>query len=51
MAPEQITRMEKDITDKYAAGFETLYNKLIAAGKLYAGKHKINVRWDVRTRP
>ena len=48
---EQITKMEKEITDKYEAGFEILHNKLISAGKLYAAKHKINVRWDVRTRP
>ena len=50
-AAEQITQMEKNITDKYAAGFETLHNKLISAGKLYAEKYKINVRWDVCTRP
>jgi hypothetical protein len=50
-SPEQISKIETAINEKYAAKFEELYTTLIDAGKIYAEKHNINVRWDVRTRP
>jgi len=50
-SPAEISRMEKEIYDHHAANFETLYAALIDAGKVYAEKYNINVRWDVRTRP
>jgi hypothetical protein len=50
-SPAEISRMEKEIYDHHAANFEALYTALIDAGKDYAVKFNINVRWDVRTRP
>lgn len=44
---EQIDAMTKRIHDTYYKGFEERTNALIAAGKVYAAKHNINVRWDV----
>lgn len=43
---EQIEALQKSIHDSYASRFEALYAKLIAAGKPYAAKHNINVRWS-----
>ena len=39
------------ITAKYGAGYGALSDRLITAGKAYATKHDIKVRWDVRTSP
>ena len=50
-SPAEISGLEKEIYDHHAANFEALYTTLIDAGKEYAEKHNINVRWDVRTRP
>ena len=50
-SPAEISRKEKEIYDHHAANFEALFTTLIDAGKIYAEKHNINVRWDVRTRP
>lgn len=43
---EEIQSYTMSIYNKHAQNFERLYNKLIAAGKPYAEKHKINVKWD-----
>jgi len=44
---EQINQQVQAIHDKYFAPYETLYNKLISSGKLYAEKHSIKVNWGV----
>ncbi|GAB2807689.1 hypothetical protein [Ferruginibacter profundus] len=44
-AKEQVIVQAKNIHEKYFAQYEVLYNKLIAAGKLYAAKHNIKVNW------
>lgn len=44
---EMIAALKQLIHDKYAAGFERLYQQLIASGKLYATKHDIKVNWNV----
>jgi len=41
---EKIADMEKNINDKYAAKFHTLYDALHKAGMDYAAKHGMNVR-------
>jgi hypothetical protein len=48
---ELIRSYTQSITDKYYPQFEQLYQKLVATGKSYAEKHKINVQWDVQTSP
>jgi hypothetical protein len=42
---EQIQSLTQSIHDKYYPGFDELYNKLIAIGKVYAAKHDIKVNW------
>ena len=42
---ESIQSLAQGIHDKYFSKFDELYNKLIAAGKLYAEKHHIKVEW------
>jgi len=42
---EQVESYANAIHDKYFAGFTERYDKLIAAGKIYAKKHNINVNW------
>lgn len=44
-SPEVIKASLQSIHDKYYPGFDKLYNRLIATGKVYAAKHKINVHW------
>ena len=46
-----IQQMTETIQSKYQAGFIQLKDKLTVAGKEYAQKHNINVRWDVKTAP
>ena len=48
---EQIQSLEQSIEQKYFPGFEELFNKLTAAGKLYAEKNNIKVNWDIHTSP
>ncbi len=43
---DQVKAYAAGIHDKYAGGFETLYNKLITEGKQYAAKHDIKVQWN-----
>ena len=31
--------------------FEALFDHLTAAGKPYAARHDINVKWDIQTAP
>ena len=50
-AKESIASYAQGIQDKYYPGFATLFDKMTAAGKLYAKKHNINVQWDVQTSP
>ncbi|MGG9962910.1 hypothetical protein [Ferruginibacter sp. SUN106] len=45
VAKEQLQQQAKAINEKYFAQYQSLYNKLIAAGKLYAAKHNIKVNW------
>jgi tetrahydromethanopterin S-methyltransferase subunit G len=47
VAKEQLQQQAKAINEKYFAQYQSLYNKLIAAGKLYATKHNIKVNWAV----
>ena len=44
-AKEQVQAYANSIHEKYGAGFDKLYEELIAAGKIYADRHKINVHW------
>ncbi|MEO5592980.1 MAG: hypothetical protein ABIR15_14280 [Chitinophagaceae bacterium] len=48
---EQITALSKSIRDKYFTGFEERLNALTNAGKPYAERHKIPVKWGVKTSP
>ena len=48
---DQIQQMTESMQSKYQADFIQLKDKLTAAGKEYAKKHNINVRWDVKTAP
>ena len=41
----EINALTQHIHDTYSIGFEKQFNSLIAAGKLYAAKHHINVKW------
>ena len=51
VAKESIASYAQAIQDKYYPGFAILFDKMTAAGKLYAKKHDINVQWDVQTSP
>lgn len=44
---EQVLKQTKAIHDKYFDRFETLYQKLISHGQLYAQKHNIEVHWNM----
>ena len=46
-AKDELEAQAKTIHDKYFSRYETLYNKLIADGKLYAAKHNIKVNWGI----
>jgi len=48
---ENIQSYEQSISDKYYPAYEELFEKLTTAGKAFAEKHAINVKWDVRTSP
>ncbi len=48
---EVIHGYARSIHDKYYLSYTQLYDKLIAAGKVYAAKHHINVTWDVQMSP
>ena len=43
---DQIKSESKAIHDKYLAGYDELYKKLITAGKSYAEKNNIKVHWN-----
>ena len=47
----QIQSLGRSIRDKYYPGFAEHFDKLTAAGKLYAEKHHIQVNWDIKTSP
>ena len=42
---EKIEELRKMITDKYATKFASLFDKLMATGKVYANKNNIKVNW------
>lgn len=48
---ESINLQAQAIHDNYYPGFASLFDKMTAAGKLYAKKHNINVQWDIQTSP
>lgn len=50
-AREQIESLTLAIETKYGPKFKTLYGQLTAAGKPYAARHNIKVKWDVSTEP
>jgi len=50
-AREKIDAMLSSIETKYRAGFATRFDRLTAAGKPYAERHHINVKWDISTEP
>jgi hypothetical protein len=47
----QTQSLAQSIRDKYYQGFGERFDKLTAAGKLYAEKHHIQVNWDIKTSP
>ncbi|MBG9377639.1 hypothetical protein I5907_15450 [Panacibacter sp. DH6] len=48
---DELDAMAQHITTTYAAGFEKLMTALTDAGKPYAAKNNIPVKWDVQTSP
>jgi hypothetical protein len=50
-AQERIDLMLTSIETKYRDGFARRFDRLTAAGKPYAERHHINVRWDISTAP
>ena len=51
-APKQeIATFSGNIQQKYFPGFQKRFDALVAAGKPYAVRHKINVNWDVNSSP
>ena len=48
---ESIASYAQGIQDKYYPEFANLFDKVTAAGKVYAKKHDINVQWDIQTSP
>jgi len=50
-AQEKIQSLAAAIETQYQPGFKTLFDRLTAAGKPYAERHHINVKWDVATEP
>ncbi len=44
--PGQIESLSGSIHDKYFRGFDELYKNLMSAGKIYAAKHDIKVKWE-----
>jgi hypothetical protein len=47
----QIDSLAQTIETKYGPGFAKLSDRLVAAGKPYAARHGIKVKWDVSTEP
>jgi hypothetical protein len=50
-AKAEIDGLASAISTKYGPGVAVLFDRLTTAGKAYAAKHEIKVRWDVRTSP
>ena len=50
-AKAEIDGLASAISTKYGPGVAVLFDRLTTAGKAYATKHDIKVRWDVRTSP
>jgi hypothetical protein len=50
-ARERIDSLVSSIETKYRGGFATRFDRLTAAGKPYAERHHINVKWDISTEP
>lgn len=50
-AKAEIDGLASAISTKYGPGVAVLFDRLTTAGKAYAAKHDIKVRWDVRTSP
>lgn len=50
-ARERIESMVASIETKYRDGFATRFDRLTAAGKPFAERHHINVKWDIQTAP
>jgi hypothetical protein len=48
-APDKLKAMLQLIEQKYSAGFRTRYDAVMNAGKPYAARHNIPVKWDVKT--
>jgi hypothetical protein len=48
---ERIDSLVSSIETKYHGGFATRFDGLTAAGKPYAERHHINVKWDISTEP
>ncbi|MEO6315510.1 MAG: hypothetical protein ABIU63_15875 [Chitinophagaceae bacterium] len=46
-----IAALAASIQEKYAVGFADRYNKVIEAGKPFALRHNINVKWDIHSSP
>ena len=47
----EIDALSRAIREKYADGFRTRVDAVVAAGKPYAERHGLKVQWDVRTSP
>lgn len=50
-AKAEINALASAISTKYGPGVAALFDRLTTAGKAYAARHDIKVRWDVRTSP
>ena len=50
-AKEEIQSLEERIHEKYYPGFSESYNRLISNGKVYAKRHNIDVKWDIKMQP
>ena len=48
---EQIEALASAISKKHGPEAAALFDRLTTAGKAYAARHEINVKWDVRTSP
>lgn len=50
-AKEAIAQLSASIATRHGAPFAALSDRLTEAGKAYAARHDLKVRWDVRTSP
>lgn len=48
---QEIQSFSQSISDKHYSKFAELHDKLTNAGKSFAGRHNLNVRWDIHTSP